>query len=204
MAKATASVAAMVVLVAAAAGGRIDAAPLAGQDAALVAGQVVVVHVTDYRRIAPRDLGSAEQLAAQVYRAIGVQVIWVDDQVETAQPEGAFHAQVVLLSRAMTAMKCQQDGVSGNAFGVATKASRRASIFYDRIADHAANTQTVVSRPLGLVLAHEIGHLLLPAYSHSRVGIMRAAWDGPMLLVPNFTNDQGAAIRGLLTAVHAN
>ncbi|MEQ1910147.1 MAG: hypothetical protein ABMA15_15080 [Vicinamibacterales bacterium] len=204
MNKATATVAAMVVLVAATAGGRLDAAPLAGQDAALVAGQVVVVHVTDYRRIAPRDLRSAEQLAAQVYRAIGVQVIWVDDQVETAQPDGSFHLQVVLLSRAMTAMKCQQDGVSDNTFGIARKVGRRAYIFYDRIADHAARARFEVSHALAIVLAHEIGHLLLPAYSHSPSGIMRADLEGPLVRVPNFTNEQGAAIRGLLTVVHAN
>ena len=203
MTKATATVAAMVVLVAATAGGRLDAAPLAGQDAAPVAGQIVVVHVTDYRGIAPRALGSAEQLAAKVYRAIGVQVIWVDDQVETSQPDGSFHVQVVLLSREMTAMKCQQDGVSGNAFGIATKAGGRAYIFYDRIADHVAG-RFDVSRPLAVVLAHEIGHLLLPAYGHSPLGIMRADWEGSLARVPNFTNEQGAAIRGLLTAVHAN
>ena len=203
MTKATARVAAMMVLVAATAGGRLDAAPLAGQDAALVAGQIVVVHVTDYRRIAPRDLTSAEQLAAQAYRAIGVQVVRVDDQVETAQPDGSFHVQVVLLSRAMTAMKCQQDGVSDNTFGIANKPGRRAYIFYDRIADHAAN-RFDVSHPLAVVLTHEIGHLLLPAYGHSPFGIMRADLEGSLVHIPNFTKEQGAAIRSLLTAVHAN
>lgn len=204
MNKATATVAAMVVLLAAAAGGRIDAAPLAGQDAALVAGQIVVVHVTDYRGIAPRDLASAEQLAAQVYRLIGVQVIWVDDQVETAQPDGSFHVKVVVLSRVMTSMKCQQDGLSDSTFGRGTKASRRAYIFYDRIADHAARARFEVSHPLAIVLAHEIGHLLLPVYGHSPSGIMRADLEGSLVRVPNFTSEQGAAIRGLLTAVHAN
>ena len=204
MTTATATVAAMVVLVAATAGGRLEAAPLTGQDAALVAGQIVVVHVTDYRRIAPRDLGSAEQLAAQVYRAIGVQVLWVDDQVKTAQPDGSFHVQVVLLSRAMTAMKCQEESLPDSTFGRATKPSRRAYIFYDRIADHAARARFEVGHPLAIVLAHEIGHLLLPAYGHSPSGIMRADLEGPLVRVPNFTRDQGAEIRGLLAAVHAN
>ena len=204
MTHATATVAAVVVLVASVAGGRIDAAPLARQDAALVEGQIVVVHVTDYRRIAPRDLGSAEQLAAQVYRAVGVQVIWTDELTDTAQPDGSFHVHVVLLSRAMTAMKCQRESVPDSTFGMATKPSRRAYIFYDRIADHAARARFEVSHPLAIVLAHEIGHLLLPAYSHSPSGIMRADLEGSLVRVPHFTNDQGAAIRGLLTAVPAN
>jgi hypothetical protein len=29
---------------------------------------------------------------------------------------------------------------------------------------------------MGLVMAHEIGHLLLP-YGHSRTGLMRPSWD---------------------------
>ena len=196
MTKATATVAAMVAMVTAGAGRPADAASHAER--------VVVVHVTDYAQISPSALEAAEQLAARVYSSVGVQVIWADDQVKTAQPDGSFNVQVVLLSRAMTTMKCLEERIPDSTFGTATKAGGRAYIFYNRIADHAAHTQTAVSRPLGLVLAHEIGHLLLPAYSHSRTGIMRAAWDGPMLLVPDFTNEQGAAIRGLLTAVHAN
>jgi hypothetical protein len=195
---------ATVVMAAAAAGGRIDVTSLARQDAAPVAGQIVVVHVSDYRGIAPRDLRSAEQLAVEVYRAIGVQVIWTDELSDPAQPDGSFHVHVVLLSRAMTVMKCQEESLPDSTLGRATKPSRRAWIFYDRIADHAARVRSAVSHPLAIVLAHEIGHLLLPTYSHSPSGIMRADVEGSLVRVPKFTNEQGAAIRGLLAAPHAN
>jgi len=195
---------ATVVLAAAAADGRIDVAPLARQDAAPVADQIVVVHVSDYRGIAPKDLRSAERLAVEVYRAVGVQVIWTDELSDTAQPDGSFHVHVVLLSRAMAATKCQEESLSDSTLGRATKPSRRAWIFYDRIADHAARARFEVSHPLAIVLAHEIGHLLLPAYSHSPLGIMRADLEGSLVRIPNFTDEQGAAIRGRLAAAHAN
>jgi hypothetical protein len=49
--------------------------------------------------------------------------------------------------------------------------------FYRRIADLAEHNGADVARLLGHVIAHEIGHLLLPCDSHSARGLMRAEWD---------------------------
>ena len=83
-------------------------------------------------------------------------------------------------------------------FGRASRPIRRAYIFYDRILDHARLTGSNVARLLGAVIAHEVGHLLLPAFSHSPTGIMRAHWGGRIVRVPDFTVDQGMTIRTLL------
>ena len=196
MTKTTATVAAMVVMVAAGAVGHVDAAPRAER--------VVVVHVTDYAHVSPGTLANAEQLVTEVYSATGVEVVWINGMTAADQPAGSFEVNVVVLSREMADQRRQRDGVADSIFGTAVQAARRVYIFYNRIADHAAGTRTVVSLPLGLVLAHEIGHLLLPAYSHSRTGIMRAEWDGPIRLVPSFTNNQGATLRRRLVAVSGN
>jgi hypothetical protein len=53
---------------------------------------------------------------------------------------------------------------------------------------------------MGLVMAHEIGHLLLP-YGHSRTGLMRPNWDiGDLQSTHNptmfaFTPEQADVIR---------
>ena len=49
--------------------------------------------------------------------------------------------------------------------------------FYDRIQDYGAELGLDGSQMLGHVMAHELGHLLLPHGAHSITGLMRGAWD---------------------------
>jgi hypothetical protein len=51
-----------------------------------------------------------------------------------------------------------------------------------------------------LVLAHEVGHLLLPANSHARFGLMKPTMKGRILLIPDFTPEQGRTIRARLSS----
>jgi hypothetical protein len=57
-------------------------------------------------------------------------------------------------------------------------------------------------------MAHEMGHLLLPANSHSQGGVMRADWDSEHLLrmvkgVLQFTPEQGELIRSHVPGAHS-
>jgi hypothetical protein len=162
----------------------------------------VVLHVTDDAHIPPGVLAEAERQAGSVYFAVGVRVVWSDSAL-AAQPVGAFHADVVLRSKDMVAGKTDLEGIHEEVFGRALRPIKRAYVFYDRICDHAMLTGSNVARSLGAVIAHEVGHLLLPAFSHSQTGIMRARWEGPILHVPVFTVDQGRAIRTRLADLSA-
>jgi hypothetical protein len=87
-----------------------------------------------------------------------------------------------------------------------------AYVFYDRV-QHIAETYINTSRDcaacdldnvivLAHVMAHEIGHLLLP-YGHSATGLMRANWDAGDLHRAvyrqlKFTPEQAALIRARL------
>jgi hypothetical protein len=64
-----------------------------------------------------------------------------------------------------------------------------------------------LSTILAYVIAHELGHLLLPGYGHSPTGVMRADWDNPLArdVVKGsltFTDAQAARIRAGHTASH--
>ena len=52
------------------------------------------------------------------------------------------------------------------------------SIFYDQVAHVGSRYHWPITDLLALTMAHEIGHLLLPAPAHSDQGIMRGEWDG--------------------------
>ena len=164
-------------------------------DTAQVADMAVVIQVTDDAHILPDVLSEAERLAGSVYVAAGVRIVWTDAAVQVAEPAGSFHVNVILRSKDMKAGESQSSSIDGEVLGRALRPTRRVYIFYDRIYEHAIQTGSTVARLLGAVIAHEVGHLLLPDFSHSPIGIMRPHWNGRIMRVPDFTVDQGNTIR---------
>ena len=73
----------------------------------------------------------------------------------------------------MAEKKISAEGIKDGVLGQAHLPSGRASIFCDRIAT-MPGAPTYFPIPLGDVIAHEVGHLVLGTNSHSRSGIMRA------------------------------
>jgi hypothetical protein len=151
----------------------------------------VVLHVTDYAHVAGDELHEAQTLAAAVYAHIGVQLVWAAGWAGGAVDDGARHLDVVILTPEMTESRKAAPGT----FGAGSRVTRRAYIYYKRIVDHAIETRSDARRVLGLVLAHETGHMLLPTYSHSSEGLMRAEWEGRLPEIPDFLPSQGAEIR---------
>jgi len=156
----------------------------------------VVLHVTDYAHVAGDELHEAQTLAAEVYAHIGVQLVWADGWAAGAVADGARHLDVVILTPEMTKQRSAPSGV----FGQAGREQRRAYIYYKRIVDRAIETRSDPRRLLGVVFAHEVGHMLLPVYSHTEEGLMRPEWNGPYFgRIPDFLPWQGAEIRKELT-----
>jgi hypothetical protein len=164
---------------------------------------ILVLHATDFAPASRDDLAEAKPLVTAVYRQAGVRAVWTDGAAATAQPDGAFHVDVVLLSKDMVAKWSQSDGISEQVLGLAAR-PKRAYIFYDRVVHHATVTRVTVAVLLGAVIAHEVGHLLLPAFSHSSSGVMRASWEGRLVHMPSFTNDQVTLIRHQLATDSVN
>ena len=77
--------------------------------------------------------------------------------------------------------------------------------FYDRIQLYSAKLRLDASQMLGHVMAHELGHLLLPHGAHSVTGVMREAWDGAQanqatMGLLTFTPPEAALLRDRLSA----
>lgn len=85
------------------------------------------------------------------------------------------------------------DGVLGQAAHL----TGRAYIFSHRVARIAINYKTSVGYVLGKVIAHEVGHLVLPEHGHSKTGIMSALMD-PRRSNAGFTGVQVATIQRTL------
>jgi hypothetical protein len=151
----------------------------------------VVLHVMDYVHVPVDELQEAETLAAEVYTRIGVRLVWTDGYAAGAIHDGARHLDVVILTPDMTDSRKAKAGT----FGAASHDTRHAYIYYQRAVDHAIETRSDPRRVLGLVFAHETGHMLLPVYSHSESGLMRAEWEGRLPKIPDFLPSQAEQIR---------
>jgi hypothetical protein len=152
----------------------------------------VVLHVTNYAAVPAGQFADARRAVVTLYAKTGVHLVWADGVAALALPDGARHLDVVVLNTAMA------DRLQSNrfTFGQASRAMKRAYIFYERAWDHALSTGTD-GRMLALVLAHEIGHMLLPRHSHTALGLMKAEWVGTISAIPAFLPEQAATIRKL-------
>ena len=158
----------------------------------------IVVHVANYAALSSHVLAGARARVAKVYEGIGVRTVWVESE-DTVRPrqDGRLHLTVILLSRDMAEKKISAQRIADHVLGQAHLASGRAYIFCDRIAA-AHGAPTLLSLPLGNVIAHEMGHLLLRENSHSHNGLMRANVDLHAIQLQNFDQSQANTIRTML------
>jgi hypothetical protein len=90
--------------------------------------------------------------------------------------------------------------VSGCNLGLAVPGRGRAYVFYNRLV-HAARARPVdIGVVLGRVIAHEIGHVLMPPGQHSTFGIMRRDVDFGYDNPNRFTDGESTKIRATLRA----
>jgi hypothetical protein len=154
----------------------------------------VVIHLDNMVQMPDRELGAAKAEMEHVFRTAGVDVVWTD-------ATGLRGLTLILVNAT------GPSGASGpddrDVAGAAMRLTRRAYVFPDRLTAASRNRQTDAPVVLGRVMAHEIGHLLLPAGSHSRQGIMRAHVDFSQVGVHCFAADQAQAIRLVLSDTSA-
>jgi hypothetical protein len=158
----------------------------------------IVLHVVNYAALSRDVLDETRARVASIYAVIGVRIVWVDSEqpVKTLR-DGGLHLTVMLLSRDMTEKKISAEGLSDNLLGQAHLPSGRAYIFCDRIAT-MPGAPTYFPIPLGDVIAHEVGHLVLRSNNHSRSGIMRVNADVHAIHLQSFDKTQARSIRTML------
>lgn len=110
-------------------------------------------------------LKRSQDEVARIFADAGLGVEWT----ETGQ---RFTVQIV-------ASALGYARASSPVMGVALRkpSGATAQIFFKQVQDFARTFHVDVSTLLAYVIAHEIGHLLLPRMPHSATGLMKADWD---------------------------
>ena len=91
--------------------------------------------------------------------------------------------------------------LSATVLGVAPRQTGRVYLFWDRILRRAEDDKALPQIVLGRVLAHEIGHHLLPMPGHSDGSLMRASMNFRVHTLPTFTDAEARSIRLRLSDV---
>lgn len=169
------------------------AAPAAEQPA-------LIVQIDDRVQVSLGELAAAKAEVERVFRAAGIEMVWHEGRLPATlrgltAGEGRPGLVGVMLTHNIE--KPSRDA-SGCPLGVAMPALAIAHVFYNRLVEVARTHPIDINAVLGRVIAHEIGHLLLPLGSHSRYGIMRADLDLGFVNPNRFTDDQARSIRAEL------
>ena len=159
----------------------------------------VLVRVENLADVPLDVLRVSEARAAEVFGGIAVQLEWIDGQ--TASHDGVItQYTVVIMSRGAAQKKAATEGLADGVVGEAARLAHRAYVFYDRIAALGLVRPRALGSILGDVIAHELGHLMLPANSHSASGIMRPGLELRPGWAGTFDERQALQIRGLIAA----
>jgi hypothetical protein len=141
----------------------------------------VTVLTYNYARVPVYVLVKAEQEATNIFRKLGVGVLWVDCSQASADvstnPTCGKPADATTLTLNIHLRFKSSGGMilADHDIGYAVPGGNRAGVAYSCV-EHLADSSADRPQILGHVMAHEIGHLLLESAEHSDSGIMRAVW----------------------------
>jgi hypothetical protein len=173
--------------------------------------QQLTLRIHDYARVGPKVLLRAQRLVSDSYRSIGVRTAWAATRhpfSEREEPADCCATEdltiIVLTPRMAELTRFPKDAVGCAVVGPGG-GGRIAYIRYDRVEASAIQADWDAGDFMAVVVAHEVGHLLLPIGSHSPDGLMRGQWDvndlrrtDPRTL--SFTPRQAELIRDVLGA----
>jgi hypothetical protein len=143
---------------------------------------VISIGLDDYGNVPVGRLIRAQADVAQVYCDAGVEIAWretrhlstVTSPARTRLTPSSPDLTIIILSPDMVTRMAPPPAALGTAPGSVDGPGHIAYVFYSRLPIFNVGNDDEI---MGLVIAHEIGHLLLPHGSHSDTGIMRGQWD---------------------------
>ena len=159
---------------------------------------LVTVRVQNEAHVPADLLTRARADVTWVYSQAGVDTVWTE-----GTPADLF---IVLRGdHQANQMRAGAGEMSRSLVSPTTGRGRLAYVFYGRIKERGSQAGEHTADVLGLVMAHEIGHLL--GFAHTPTGIMRANWvQADWVLAAQglllFSRAQGQLLRARITRAH--
>src|SRR5262245_24006432 len=158
----------------------------------------IFVHIENRAAaVLPETIAGARDELAHIYDDAGVHV---ESSSEPGHDRCAnqLTVHVVLLAGAMADHFIKKERVKRRVVAQANSEARQVWVFWDRVGP-AVNHQAVAhGDALGLVIAHEMGHVLLPGRGHSRNSIMRENYNVFLSYRLKFTAEESVAMQAFI------
>ena len=156
----------------------------------------LTVVVQDRSSAAGGELGTARTRANYVFDAAGIRIAWTTpdgalDLVNVSDPVQL----VVLDGPADDDVRVRIPPI----LGFAVPAANRVYVYYDRVQALALERRVQPGWFLGVVIAHELAHVLLPDARHASSGLMAATLGADPKMLPAFTGQEARLMRERLT-----
>src|SRR5689334_22370515 len=139
----------------------------------------VTIQLRDYARVKPKSLDKAREIVSRMYKRAGVGIEWLGDASPGAEESRASAAQLTI--DIVTASVAKRRGYSDDVLGYVSVPpeggmGRIGYVVYERIKDVAAGGSSSTGDILGIIIAHDIGPLILGAGSGTLTGVMTRTW----------------------------
>lgn len=130
---------------------------------------VTIHNIADVPEIA---LTRAKTEVERIYAGAGVKIAWV---TASEHPGDSIH--VTVQRQPAGGLGAISPFVLGTTVGGNHSRGGSSFVFYERVLNFALKHQRSVELVLAFAIAHEMGHVLLPAPAHTPRGLMKAEWD---------------------------
>jgi len=150
---------------------------------------VVTVRIHDYVHLKSESLSNATEIVTQTYKRVGVGIEWmgtmrpdIDRTARAAAVEKSRVAVAQLTINILTPAMAKRGHIADGVLGFVAVPpeggmGRIGYVVYERVREVAAGGGATESDILGVVIAHDIGRLILGAGSGTHAGLMNRQWD---------------------------
>ena len=173
--------------------------PAGGQDLVDNDPPMVFVHIEKYSAAPPETVRAARAELAHSADAAGVRV------ESSAEPDhsrcaGQLTVHVVLLDGDRAERYIKAERVPRNVVGRSNSEARRVYVLWERVGPSVDRRAIPRGDALGFVIAHELGHVLLPGRGPSKSSIMQENYNVHLSYGLKFTTEESAAMRAFIAA----
>ena len=137
----------------------------------------ITIYIYNYSNMSAQKLAKAEKEASRIFGNAGLESDWVLMPLSLENPPEP--AKTLGLTDIVLRLQPQKRGELGKRVMGEALSFQIVNVFMSRVMQESDSGGICAEQVLGHAMAHEIGHLLLGANSHSQSGIMVARWTKP-------------------------
>jgi len=164
----------------------------------------VALSIRDTAQVPYDTLARAQMEMTRIYRQAGIEIVWLPAPSLSGDKEASHESRFMIAILSHAQAQRLDPALTRDAVGVAVSdgvsRGRVAYVFFKRVEQLTGGNGVDLAHVLGIAMAHELGHLLLPAKAHAQAGLMRANWTKKDLQLAQrsrlfFSAEQGELIR---------